>query len=117
MRDNNPELAGFRRLISRKGVVFTMLDNSPPNDRTFTGLLAVNPPIDPRLDLNADPREAAIIETESTGIPTVLMKSDSRLNHRLKDEAGNTWNTIRREDNPADFTTRFWVVKITPQDK
>ena len=37
---------------------------------------------------------------------------------RMKRETGGTnkWKIVKRENNPADFTTKFWCVRVTGQD-
>ncbi len=66
--------------------------------------------VDPALELGYDPRELSIIECLNDDAP----ETDVSQIQFQDVVAKNKWKVVRREDNPADFTVRYWVVKIVP---
>lgn len=99
-------LEGFRALLCTDG---TRLSRVKSPQTSFEALLNVNPPFDVPSELIDDPREKALMEVESPG--PVLVKSDT-----LKDVCGNIWQIWRRDNNPADFTVKYWLTKVTQAD-
>lgn len=100
---------GFAAQLSVDGHTFTLISDA---QETFPGLLEVVPALDPSMSLGADPREKVVLHVDSQDLPAVLAGPDAPLEHFLTDEDGNKWKTVHRENNPADITVKFEVVKI-----
>jgi hypothetical protein len=96
-------------------------------DRTgaeWNGILLPVNPIDPRLELGDDPRELATLEMRRDGSPD-LEHGDVVIQIRppWATKSFNEgfvkpplWRVLRRDDNPANFSIRYWLVKITSDD-
>src|ERR1700722_8894241 len=105
-------LAGFKNQLQRYGRTMSVVDSPggqfPP---TVYGLLTTLPMIDPRLDLGDDPREATYF--------TMVSPAPANLQYgvELMDQwTGTSWMIRNRENNSADYTTKFWLTQITAQD-
>lgn len=100
-------LEGFRAQLEVDGVCLTSLSNARVKPR---GLLAINPPVELPSELIEDRREKARfqIERPCAGVATFAR------NNKVKDELGNTWQVWSLEDNAANITVDFWLVKLVP---
>src|SRR5882672_12100153 len=105
-------LSGFKNQLQRYGRTMSIVDSPggqfPP---TVFGLLTTLPMIDPRLALGEDPREATYFTM--VGPAPANMLSGVQLLDQL---TGNSWTIRNREENTAEFTTKFWLTQITDQD-
>jgi hypothetical protein len=99
-------LEGFKALLATDGVCLSRL---APAGGKFTALLQINPMVEIPSALVEDPREKALAEALRCPSLPAIVKSE-----RLKDPQGNLWGVWSREDNPADFGVKFWLVKIVP---
>lgn len=88
---------------------------------TFNAIFINVPPVDPRLDLGADLREMSTLEASRDKIPQGMKLGD------VVQQSNPPWNTsefqqfpywklVRREDNGANFTIKFWAVHVTDKD-
>lgn len=98
---------GFRQLISIGGDGVKCLKTAA--GAKVSGLLQINPMFDLPSDLISDSREKALLEVERNGLPPIKQGDP------LTDSGGNKWGVWNRDDNPATFTTKFWLVKNVPQ--
>jgi len=92
----------------------------------FNGIINPAPPVDPSMPLGNDWRELSTLEVLQEEIPAGL-ESQDKLKQVIPqvgdapDSSDTTappaiWKVVRREDNPADFIVRLWVVKVTDKD-
>ncbi len=84
---------------------------------TFPAILLPVNAIDPRLELGDDPREMATMEARRDRIPEIKY-GDVIVQTKpfLSDSPQPLWKAVRRDDNPANFAVKWWLVKITDQD-
>lgn len=66
------------------------------------------PAIEPSMPLGNDWRELSTLQAFRDDVPDEI-QAQSRIAN-----AGDTWKVVRRDDNPADFAVKFWVVKVVP---
>lgn len=104
---------GFRRLLTLGGegiICFDILSQAGiPTGAKLRAVAAVNPMVEIPSDLQDDHREKALIEVERTGLPSVDWAGS------IKDQTGNVWRVWNRQDNPATFTVKFWIIKVESQ--
>ena len=109
---------GFDVQLEIDGVLFTVLgetgvrlkSNLPTTGKQFTAIIEPITPIDPSMELGSDWRELSVVHVKRADAPALEM------NDRVQDEDGNKWKIVKREDNPADFVTKFWAVFVTEDD-
>jgi len=108
--------AGFDERMSSLGQRFRL-------DRTgdeWDGILLAIPPADPLQDLGSDLREKATMECRRDNIPE-LKYGDiiTQLRPFWQDFATDPphWKLTWKQDNPAQFAVKFWMVRIIPQDE
>ena len=85
-------------------------DNLTP----ILGTLASAAQIDPRLEVTNDPRELSILEVRRP-VPQgtfSTVQRDLNSNDQIAGADGTLWTLIRRDDNPATFTVKFWLAKV-----
>lgn len=107
--------AGFDERIAELGQRFR-LDKT---GQEWDAILLKVQPIDPQFELGSDWREMATLESRRDGTPAVAYGDYVIQVHPFwatDSTTTATWKVIRREDNPADFALKFWVVKVTDQD-
>jgi len=110
--------AGFDERIAELGQLFSL---ERTGDEFEAILLPVNP-IDPQLELGSDWREMATLEGNRERVPWWNIKYGDvilQTNPFWRTDILSTipkWKIIRKDDNPANFTIKFWVVKITDKD-
>lgn len=105
---DSPELRGFKDRLRRDG---KRLKTVKAPVTQFKALLAVAPPFDPETELGSDPREKANCEVLAPG-------PDLSLNDYVSEiGTNNKWQVVYREDNPADFTTKYVLAKVTNKDQ
>lgn len=110
------QVEGFCSQLEVDGRRFRQVGNAP-NATDFYGLLTPAASIDPRLELGSDLRELSTLECLNIDASPWGAAPDIAQQDRLLDVMANaTWRVVKRENNPADFTVKFWVVKITGQD-
>ncbi len=88
---------------------------------TFTAILLPVNAIDPRLELGDDPRELATMEARRDRIPEikygdVIVQTQPFWANSAAPVVQPLWKAVRRDDNPANFAVKWWLVKITDQD-
>lgn len=79
-----------------------------PSASSFSGVLMPMPAIEPSMPLGNDWRELSTLQAFRDDVPDEI-QAQSRIAN-----AGDTWKVVRRDDNPADFAVKFWVVKVVP---
>lgn len=104
---------GFQNLLRIKGETMQVVDDVGTE---IEALLTVSPSISPAMiELGTDPRELAqmIVLAPAPKVTFDGVQRDLALNDFLIQESANQkWQAIRRTDNPADFTTEFWLKKV-----
>lgn len=81
--------------------------NQPPLQ--FNALLRVVQPFEIPSELVNDPREKTIAEAERNSQTQAVQCND-----HVQDEQLNQWQVVSRDDNPATFTTVFFLIKLVP---
>src|SRR5881394_516010 len=107
--------AGFDERLSSLGQRFKL-------DRTgdeWDAILLTIPPADPtNQELGSDLREKATMECRRDSIPEIKYMDTIVQLRPFWQEAGDTsqskWKVVWRQDNPADFAIKFWLVRIVP---
>lgn len=108
-------LSGFRDRMEMFGQPFLLRRTQ----ETFQGMMFSAPVIAPQLELGSDTRELSTLEVRR-GFAPVLQINDVLEQTQpfwrsaaIRDSFPNpVWKVVRREDNPADFAIRYWVVKV-----
>ena len=78
------------------------------------GTMATAMQIDPRLDVSNDPRELSVLEVRRP-VPQGTfagLQRDLNSNDQIAGPDGTLWTLIRRDDNPATFSVKFWLAKV-----
>ena len=107
---------GFNERINELGQQFKL---ERTGDSFNAILLSVNP-IDPQLELGSDWREMATLEGRRDLMPaivygdTIVQPFPFWATEALASPP--RWKVIRRDDNPANFAIKYWLVKITDND-
>lgn len=108
--------AGFDERMTELGQRFSL----PRTGDQFDAILLPVNPIDPQLELGSDWREMATLEGRRDRMPTITYGDTViQIQPFWATDALITppqWKVIRRDDNPANFAVKFWLVKITVQD-
>ena len=103
---------GFRQLLSLNGeavICYKLLSQyGIPTGKTLRAVAIVGAMVEIPSDLQSDHREKALIEVERENIPPVSWSG------LLSDQLGNRWKVFERQDNPATFTVKFWIIKQEP---
>jgi len=108
---------GFDDRMAALGQPFELLRTG----ETFRAIAINVPPIDPRLELGSDLREHCTIEALRDRLPVgikhgdVIKQTNPPFNTSTFQEFP-IWKVIKREDNGANFTIRYWAVKV-PQEE
>ncbi len=111
---------GFFDRIAELGQSFALENPSYPYE--FEGILLPINPIDPQLELGSDWREMATLEGSRERVPWNVIKYGDVIIQLHPFWATDVlsekprWKVIRRNNNPANFTVQYWVVKITTED-
>jgi hypothetical protein len=107
---------GFAERIKELGQKFRLLKDGSEWD----GILLGVPPMDPQLELGSDWREMATLESLRQVTPSIgygdLIKQVSPFWSIPSDPQTVLWKVVRREDNGAYFTIKFWLVMVTQKD-
>lgn len=76
--------------------------------------------IDPRMDLGADPREMCTLEGLRDQMPVMklndIVQQTNPPFNTASFQSFPVWRLTRREDNGANFTIKYWAVKVVAQD-
>ena len=85
--------------------------------------IAINlPPVDPQgLELGSDWREMCTLEARRDKVPQGMglgdvVKQTAPPWNTAEFQQFPRWKLVRREDNGANFTVKFWAVKIADVD-
>lgn len=73
--------------------------------RGFVGLIDPQPEVDPTLEISSDYREIGMLHVKQSDDPG-LVANDTIT------QAPDKWRVVRRDNNPADFVVKYWLVKI-----
>ena len=108
---------GFKNRVTQLGQVMEMEETG----EQFKAILLPVNAIDPRLELGDDPREMATIEARRGHVPEikygdVILQIKPFWAAPGEDVPSPRWRALRRDDNPANFAVKWWLVKITDQD-
>jgi hypothetical protein len=108
---------GFKNRVSQLGQVMEL----ERTQEQFKAILLPVTAVDPRLELSDDPRELATIEARRDRVPEikygdVILQLKPFWALPGEDVPSPRWRAIRRDDNPANFAVKWWLVKITDQD-
>lgn len=82
---------------------------------TFRGIIEPMPAIEADMPLGQDLRELSVLHLHRDEVPDELDDASTPLGLRFT-QGDNTWEIVKREDNPADFISKFWIVKVTTAD-
>ncbi len=108
--------SGFDERINELGQRFSLLRTGDE----FDAILLPVAPIDPQLELGSDWRELATLEGRRDRMPAIVYADIiiQTLPFWATEPlvAPPKWKVVRRDDNPANFAIKFWLVKITDQD-
>ncbi len=108
--------AGFDERINELGQRFQLARTGDE----FDAILLPVTPIDPQLELGSDWREMATLECRRDRLPEIvyadiiIQPNPFWATDAL--ESPPKWKVFRRDDNPANFAVKFWLVKITEKD-
>ncbi len=101
-------IEGWLALLDINGTELLVMG---PGGGAVNGLLQTAPPIEPGMELGTDLRELSLFEIMKP------LPGNIQFGTRLRDNStGALWKTVKREDNPADFTGKFWLAKVTEGD-
>ncbi len=108
--------SGFDERMAGLGQRFERLTTGEEWD----GILLAVPPVDPAMDLGEDLRERATMECRRDSAPE-LEYGEIVIQKRpfwslTGDAPSPRWSVTRREDNPANFAIRYWLIKVTDKD-
>jgi hypothetical protein len=105
---------GFQTRIDSLGQPFV----HKKSGTSFLGILLPVHPVDPMLELGSDWREMATLEALRNTVPAINYADVIAQTNPIWGAVGTPpqWKVVRREDNPADFAIKYWLVKITSQD-
>jgi len=108
--------SGFDERIAGLGQKFVRESTGEEWD----GILLAVPSVDPRLDLGEDLRERATLECRRDSCPDLAYGEIVIQKRPFWAVSENTpsprWSVSSREDNPADFAIKYWLVKIGAKD-
>lgn len=99
------------------GEMFTLVRTG----ETFRGVLMPFPSIDPTMELGSDLRELSTIQVLRNEEPDIQSQDRLRVvvspSVAVSSDPGIApssalWKVVKREDNPADFAVKLWVVKV-----
>lgn len=115
-------LEGFKARLDVYGEELQVLSSGAK----LSGIIEPAPPIDPDFPIGPDIREKSILHVLTEDDPGI--KQFDRLSPTAPaedptseepatgepdgDEEPTVWEVLKRENNPADFVTKFWIVKV-----
>ncbi len=112
-------LSGFRDRMLQLGQPFL----HQRSGSAFRGILIQINPIDPQFELGSDWREMSTLECQRGRTPTIekddLVEQTNpfwRTTQTQADFPNPVWKVIRRDDNPASFAVKYWLVKVITED-
>ena len=116
----NGLIGSFNQRLLQRGEPFQLVRDGIQTGQPFKAIMISVPPLDPRLPLQGDIREASMIETRRDLDPG-LRHGDVLLQihplYELSDvEFPSKWTVRHRVNNPVDFTIKYWVTLVSDQD-
>jgi len=97
---------GFLAQLDVDGRTVTPL--SEETNTPFQALLETQSVLDPDLPLGSDLREVTIAHVLAEDDP------ESKSGDHWRDDQQNKWKVVKREDNPADFTVKYNLMRLVP---
>src|SRR6058998_2741818 len=81
------------------------------SNQLFDAMIEPQAPIDPRLDLGADPRECAVLHGDRAASPAIaygdVLEQLTGLWFDV-DTPKPSWKVTKRDDNPANVAIKYW---------
>jgi hypothetical protein len=104
---------GFEARLEEFGELITVTSGAAVQ-ATFTAIVMPFPAVDPNMPLGFDWRELSTIQCLRDDFPDGIEAEDT-VKQGGTDPSSPilyTWRVVRKDDNPADFAVKLWVVKV-----